>query len=55
MFLKPEVTKGFRSARAPPLLASDSEFPRYIDVYDNLLDLAGGAAELAELKPRDRD
>ena len=54
MFLKPEVTKDF-AARVGHRFASDYE-PRFdLAVYESLLDLASKtAAELAELKPRDR-
>lgn len=54
MFLKPEVTKDF-AARVGHRFASDYEPHLDIDVYDSLLDLTSKtAAELAELKPRDR-
>ncbi len=54
MFLKPEVTKDF-AARVGHRFASDYHPRLNIDVYDSLLDLAAKtAAELAELKPRDR-
>ena len=54
MFLKPEVTKDF-AARVGHRFASDYEPRLDLAVYESLLDLASKtAAELAELKPRDR-
>jgi hypothetical protein len=54
MFLKPEVTKDFAD-RVGDRFASDYEARLDIAVYESLLNLASKtAAELAELKPRDR-
>jgi hypothetical protein len=54
MFLKPEVTKDF-AARVGHRFASDYEPRLDYAVYESLLDLVSKtAAELAELKPRDR-
>lgn len=54
MFLKPEVTKDF-AARVGHRFASDYEARLDFAVYESLLDLVSRtAAELAELKPRDR-
>jgi hypothetical protein len=54
MFLKPEATKDF-AARVGHRFASDYEPRLDLTVYESLLDLVSTtAAELAELKPRDR-
>jgi hypothetical protein len=54
MFLKPEVTKDF-AARVGHRFANDYEAHLDFGVYESLLDLASKtAAELEELKPRDR-
>jgi len=54
MFLKPEVTKDF-AARVGHRFATDYEARLDFAVYESLLDLVSNtAAELAELKPRDR-
>ena len=54
MFLKPEATKDF-AARVGHRFATDYEPRLDLTVYDSLLDLVSKtAAELAELKPRDR-
>ncbi len=54
MFLKPEVTKDF-AASVGHRFASDYEPRLDYGVYESLLDLVSKtAAELAELKPRDR-
>ncbi|WP_342640178.1 hypothetical protein [Rhodoligotrophos ferricapiens] len=54
MFLKPEVTKDF-AARVGHRFASDYEPRLNFAVYESLLDLVSKtAAELVELKPRDR-
>jgi len=54
MFLKPEATKDF-ATRVGHRFASDYEPRLDIAVYDSLLDLAETtAAELSDLKPRDR-
>jgi hypothetical protein len=54
MFLKPEATKDF-AVRVGHRFASDYEPALDIAVYDSLLNLADRtAAELSDLKPRDR-
>jgi hypothetical protein len=54
MFLKPEVTKDF-AARVGHRFAADYEARLDFSVYESLLDLVSKtAAELAELRPRDR-
>jgi hypothetical protein len=54
MFLKPEVIRDF-AARVGHRFASDYEPRLDYAVYESLLDLARKtAAELADLKPRDR-
>lgn len=54
MFLKPEVTKDF-AARVGHRFATDYEARLDFAVYESLLDLVSRtAAELAELRPRDR-
>jgi hypothetical protein len=54
MYLKPEATKDF-AARVGHRFANEYEAKLTLGVYESLLDLAAKtAAELAELKPRDR-
>ena len=54
MFLKPEVTKDF-AARVAHRFAMDYQARLDFSVYESLLDLVSKtAAELAQLKPRDR-
>ena len=54
MFLKPEVTKDF-ALRVGHRFAADYEARLETTVYESLLDLVSRtAAELADLKPRDR-
>jgi hypothetical protein len=54
MYLKPEATKDF-AERVGHKFANEYEARLALPVYESLLDLAAKtAAELAELKPRDR-